>query len=184
MEDSAIIQLFLQRDQRAIEETRNSHGSKLQRLAMNILKNNQDAEESVSDTYFKAWNTIPPQKPNHFFAYLAKICRFIAFGILDRKNARKRSAQIVELTAEMEQCIPAACTDMDMQAEELGALITRFLKGIPLQQRLIFMRRYWYAESVSAVADRLHISESNVKTTLYRTRQRLKKFLEDEGVQI
>ena len=116
MDDREIIELFRQRDQAAIRETAAAYGARLFQLAVGILKNGEDAEEIVNDTYFKAWKTIPPQNPRFLFAYLAKVCRFSAFGRLDRDHAAKRSAEIVELTAEMELCIPDGCVERQLDA--------------------------------------------------------------------
>lgn len=182
MEDDKIIRLFWKRDQRAIRETEASYGARLFRLASGILRNHEDAEESVNDTYLKAWNSIPPQKPRYFFAYLAKICRNQSLGMLDWKNAAKRRAVIVELTAEMEQCIPAPYVESRAESGEIGRLLGDFLKNLSEQKRLIFMRRYWYADSIHEIADRYCISESSVKITLHRTRIKLRSYLEKEGI--
>ena len=106
MEDSQIIELFLARNEDAIRHTDDTYGRRLYHLADGILRSGPDAEESVSDTYLQAWNTIPPQRPTHFYAYIAKICRNFALKKLDWKNAQKRKAEIVALTQEMESCIP------------------------------------------------------------------------------
>ena len=184
MEDAAIIELYWNRNEDAISQTDAVHGKKLHQLSFRIVEDPLDAQECVSDTYLKAWQTIPPQRPTYFFAYLAKICRFISFGILDRRDAAKRKADIVQLTAEMELCIPDRSADRKMECEELGMLLTRFLEGLPRQSRLIFLRRYWYADSVQEIARRYRFSESKVKTQLHRTRQKLRIFLEQEGIQV
>lgn len=184
MGDAEIIDLFWNRDQNAIRETEYAYGAKLHRLSMGILSSNEDAEESVNDTYLKAWETIPPRRPEYFFAYLAKICRFISFGRLDWRNAKKRKAEIVELTAEMESCIPDSFRELQMEGEEIGQLITRFLYQLAEEKRLLFMRRYWYEDSVEDISRRYGLSESNVKIRLYRIRNQLKAFLESEGVQL
>ena len=104
--DDEIIELYWKRDPKAIEETQTHYGEKLGRLSFGILENREDAQECVNDTYLRTWNSIPPTRPQFFFAYLAKICRFLCFDVLDHKNAQKRSALVVELTHEMQQCIP------------------------------------------------------------------------------
>lgn len=117
---------------------------------MQILNSHLDAEESVNDTLLETWNTIPPKKPNYFFAHIAKICRYIAFGKVDWKNAKKRSAELVALTDEMEMCIPDPSSKIDEErsGEEIGRLINQFLSGLSEEKRLIFMRRYWYTDSI------------------------------------
>lgn len=177
MEDHEIVCLYWERDQKAIQKSQDKYGESLRRLAFRFLHNKEDAEECVSDTYLKAWQTIPPQRPERLDAYLFKICRRHALGKLDWNHAQKRSAQIVELTVEMEQCIPAPLEADHLQAEELGQMIGDFLKALPEEQRLIFLRRYWYADPVRDIAQRYGIGESKVKVTLHRTRKKLKAYL-------
>lgn len=184
MEDAQIIQRFWARDQSALQETERKYGARLRQLALRILGNHEDAEECVSDTYLQAWRTIPPQRPEHLFAYLAKLCRFNAFGKLDWQNAKKRNAEIVELTAEMECCIPHPDEAQQLEGAEIGRLLSGFLKELPQESRLIFLRRYWYADSILAISQRYGISESKVKTNLFRTRNKLRAYLEREGVSL
>lgn len=181
MEDEQIIDLYFQRSEEAIRQTEAAHGHKLYTLAYRILLNREDAEESVSDTYLKAWESIPPTRPTYFYAYLAKICRFLCFGRLDWKNAAKRKAEIVELTTEMELCIPDLSREQQLEAQELGRLLNEFLGTLNEESRNIFMRRYWFADSVAEIAQRYRIGESKVKTRLFRARNQLRSFLEKEG---
>lgn len=184
MLDEEIVGLFWARDQRAIRETELVYGERLFLQADRILHCKEDAEESVNDTYLKAWDTIPPQRPRFFYAYLAKICRFFALGRLDWNQAKKRRAQIVELTEEMETCIPDRKYEQQLEAEEIGAILNRFLDMLSADDRLVFMCRYWYADSVKEIAHRCKMGESNVKIRLHRMRNRLKHFLSEEGVWI
>ena len=181
MEDGEILELYFRRDEEAIRQTEAAHGHKLYTLAYRILLSREDAEESVSDTYLKTWDSIPPTKPTYFFAYLSKICRFLCFGKLDWKNAAKRKAEIVELTAEMELCIPDLSREVQAQSQELGRLLNDFLGTLSEENRKLFMRRYWYADSVAEIAQRFRMGESKVKTRLFRTRNQLRVFLEKEG---
>ena len=181
MEDGKIIELYFQRDEEAIRQTEAAYGHKLYTLAYRILLSREDAEESVSDTYLKAWDSIPPTKPTFFFAYLSKICRFLCFGKLDWKNASKRKAEMVELTAEMELCIPDLSREAQVRSQELGQLLNDFLGTLSEENRKLFMRRYWYADSVAEIAQRFRMGESKVKTRLFRTRNQLRVFLEKEG---
>ena len=181
MEDEQIIDLYFQRSEEAIRQTEAAHGHKLYTLAYRILCSREDAEESVSDTYLKAWESIPPTRPTYFYAYLAKICRFLCFGRLDWKNAAKRKAEIVELTTEMELCIPDLSRERQLEAQELGRLLNEFLGTLNEESRNIFMRRYWFADSVAEIAQRYRIGESKVKTRLFRARNQLRSFLEKEG---
>lgn len=184
MEDQKILELYWQRDERAISETDAAHGKKLQTLSYRILSSHEDAQECVSDTYMKAWQTIPPQRPTYFFAYLAKICRFLSFGRLDWLNAAKRKAEMVQLTAEMELCIPDRAVQDRMESKHLGELLNSFLATLTRDNRVIFLRRYWYADSVAEIADRYGMSESKVKTQLHRTRCKLREFLQKEGIEV
>lgn len=182
MEDAEILTLYWRRDEDAIKQTEIAYGRRLHALAEKILQSHEDAQESVSDTYMKAWQTIPPQRPNYFFAYLAKICRNFAFGRLDWRKAAKRNAEVVTLTQEMELCIPDPSQQRKLEGEELGRILNRFLEELPQDKRLIFMRRYWYADSIGQIAARYHISQSKVKTQLHRTRVKLHDYLEKEGI--
>lgn len=182
MEDKKIIDLYWARNEDAIAETEAVYGAKLWTLAERIVQCHEDAEESVSDTYMKAWETIPPQRPNYFFAYLAKICRHFALGKLDWKNAAKRKAEVVALTQEMEQCIPDTSRDGAMAGKEIGRILNRFLETLTPENRCVFLRRYWYVDSIAEIAARYGISESKVKTQLHRTRAKLRTYLEKEGI--
>ena len=141
-------------------------------------------QECVNDTYLRTWNSIPPTRPQFFFAYLAKICRFLCFDVLDHKNAQKRSALVVELTHEMQQCIPDSRNEDKVQGEQIGQNITAFLRIQSKQDRLLFMKRYWYGVSIKDLAQQMQISESSAKVRLHRIRGRLKKYLESEGIWI
>lgn len=184
MEDEQIIELYFRRDQDAIVQTELAHGAKLNALANRILMNHEDAQECVSDTYMKAWETIPPTRPSYFYAYLAKICRFLCFGRLDWNNAAKRKAEIVELSAEMELCIPDQSRERQAESRELARLLNEFLGTLPEESRKIFLRRYWYADSITEIAQRYQMGESKVKTRLFRTRNALRSFLEKEGITV
>lgn len=181
MEDQAIIALYWKRDQEAIRQTDLQYGSRLQHLAYSILFNEEDAKESVNDTYWKTWDTIPPKRPNYFFTYLAKICRYLSMGKLDWNRAQKRSAPIVELTAELERCIPDRQEEGRIQERSLKESLNRFLEGLSKEKRCIFLRRYWFGDSVKEIAQRYGIGESKVKTTLFRVRNQLRQHLLKEG---
>lgn len=181
MEDEQILTLFFARDETALSETREKYGPRLTRLARRFLSSAEDAEECVSDTYLKAWDTIPPQRPVHFFAYLATLCRRFALGYLDRQNAARRSAPTVALTEELAACLPGGGA-AEHSDEALGALLNRFLHAQKPESRAIFLRRYWYADSVKDIAARFGVSESKVKASLHRTRKKLKDYLAQEDI--
>ena len=184
MDDSKIIALFFARNEDAIRHTDDTYGRRLFYLAERIVKNDQDAEESVNDTYMRAWDTIPPQKPRHLFAYLAKICRHFALDRLDWNNAAKRKAEIVSLTQEMEVCIPDSHRDRELEARELGRLLDAFLRTLTPENRMVFLRRYWYVDTVAEIAVRYGLSESAVQMRLSRTRDKLSAYLEMEGIKV
>lgn len=184
MTDDQIIDLYWARNEEAIACTDHTYGQRLHSLAFRILSKYEDSEESVSDTYMKAWQTIPPQRPMYFFAFLAKICRHIALGRLDWQNAAKRNAEVLSLSDEMQLCIPDRGWERSLEGQEIGHLLNEFLATTPKESRVIFLRRYWYADSVAEIAKRFGISESKVKTSLHRTRGKLRAFLEKEGITV
>lgn len=182
MEENKKIELFFERNEYAIKQVDNTYGRRLFMLADNILNNDQDAEESVSDTYWKAWNTIPPQKPKFLFAYLAKICRNFALKRLDWRNAAKRNAEVVSLTQEMECCIPDMTRDRELDARELGRILDAFLRTLSDENQMVFLRRYWYLDTIAEIAVRYGISEGAVQMRLKRTKAKLAEYLEKEGI--
>lgn len=184
MEDSMIVELYWKRDEAAIAETHRQYGQKLMGVAGNILRNHEDSQECVSDTYWKTWETIPPRQPSHFFAYLAKICRHLAFGRLDWNNAAKRKAQVVELTREMELCIPDESREQMLSGKEITRAMNCFLEGLNPESRLIFLRRYWFCDSIAEIAQQYHFSQSKVKTRLHRLRAQLRDYLQQEGIDV
>lgn len=184
MEDAKILDLYFARDEDAIRETDTAYGKRLHTLAKNILQSREDAEESVNDTYAEVWKSIPPRRPKYFFAFLASICRHLSLNRVDWKQAAKRRAQVVPLTEEMENCIPDAVHERQMEAKELGRLLDLFLESLPKDSRLIFLRRYWYVDSVPEIAARYGMTESKVKMQLSRTKEKLRLFLEQEGIYV
>ncbi len=182
MEEKEIIQLFFARDEEAIRRTDAIYGSRLLRIADNILHSRPDAEESVNDTYLKTWNSIPPQRPNHLFGYLARICRNLSLNRLDWTNAAKRKAEVVSLTQEMESCIPDAGREAEVDARELGRILNAFLGTLSPENRMIFVRRYWYVDTTAEIAERYGIREGTLNTRLCRLREKLARYLEKEGI--
>ena len=181
MEDSKIIELLFARNEDGIKHMDDTYGRRLFVLADNIVKNDQDAEESVSDTYMKAWDTIPPKKPMHLFAYLAKICRNFALKKLDWKTAAKRNAEVVSLTQEMENCIPDASRDREVEAKELAEAVGRFLDTVSYTERKVFLMRYFDLAKIQNIASEFNMSTGKVKSMLYRTRNKLREHLQKEG---
>ena len=184
MEDAKIIDLYFARNEDAIQQTDAAYGRKLYCLADRILHDAQDSEESVSDTYMKTWETIPPKRPAYFYAYLAKICRHFALGKLDWKAAAKRKAEVVSLTDEMALCIPDRFQEAEATDKEIGRAMNEFLGSISQESRVIFLRRYWFCDTIAEIAGRYGISESKVKMRLHRTRTQLADFLNREGIAV
>ena len=184
MDDSKIIELFFARNEDAIKHTDDTYGRRLFHLADNIVHNDQDAEESVNDTYMKAWDTIPPQRPEHFFGYIAKICRNFALKRIDWQKAKKRNAEVVTLTQEMENCIPDTYRDMEADERELGRILDAFLRTLTPENQMVFLRRYWYVDTIAEIAVRYGISESAVQMRLNRTRSKLAMYLAKEGIKV
>ncbi len=183
MEDAKIIELYFERNEDAILHTSEKYGSRLLSISKGIVHETETAEECENDTYKAAWDSIPPSEPKeHFFAFLARIIRNISLNFCRSRHTLKRSAYICELSKEMEECIPAPdsclCRVDDMVFAEA---VNGFLSSISEEKRNIFLRRYWYADSLSEIARRFGFSESKVKSTLYRTRENFREYLIKEG---
>lgn len=184
MEDQQIIELFFSRSENAISETARKYGRYCHSIAYHILQNEEDSEECVNDTYLRAWDVIPPKRPEKLSAFLGKLTRNLSLHQYEKYHAEKRGAGRTALALdELQDCIPAA--DNVAQAIDdmaLAEILNRFLAALPAQTRSMFMRRYWYFDSVEEIASRFGVSESKVKMSLLRTRGKLKQFLEKEGV--
>lgn len=183
LEDAQIITLYLQRDETAIAHTTEQYGSRLRRLAYGIVGEQFTAEECENDTYLEAWQSIPPHEPyTYFYAFLARITRHISLNCCRSRNRLKRRAQLCELDAEMEQCIPSP-DDVECRMEEaaLQEVLNAFLAGLSEEKRNVFLRRYWFLDSVEAISKCFSLSESKVKTMLFRCRNQLRDYLIKEG---
>ena len=184
MDDAAIIELYWARQEQALVETDRKYGAYCRAIAQNILKNPADSEECVNDTYMRAWNTIPPQRPAILQVFLGTIVRNLSVNRFRANHTLKRGGgQLPLALEELEFCLPAPDTvERQVEAAELGRLIDAFLRGLPERDRYMFIRRYWYVDSVRDIARKLRISEGTVKSNLFRTRQKLKDLLGREGV--
>jgi RNA polymerase sigma-70 factor (ECF subfamily) len=184
MDDSLIIQLFWDRSESAIHETSAKYGNYCRSIAWNILLNNEDTEECVNDTYMNLWNSIPPQKPNSLSAYAAKITRNLSLNKYKYKNALKRKSTEMDLIFdELEGCIPSiGGTEADYEMKILTESLSTFIRTLPKNSQVAFIRRYWYSDSIQAIAERLNITESTVRSMLFRSRGKLKKYLAREGI--
>lgn len=183
MDDNRIIELYLQRDEAAIRQTEEKYGNRLRFLAYGITNDQQTAEECENDTYIETWNRIPPHEPrSYFYAFLARITRHISLNCCRNRSRLKRSAFICELTQELEECIPSP-DDVECRIDDmvLAGAINEFLSELDEKKRNIFIRRYWYLDSIAEISKRFDLSESKVKTTLFRCRNSLRDYLETEG---
>lgn len=185
MEDEKIIELYWKRDEEAIKQTNQKYGSFCYHIAHNILKNQEDSEECVNDTWFKAWMIIPPKHPDFFQAFLGKITRNLSLDRYRRSRASKRGGGAVEIIyEELEECIADRGADTQTDSIVITDAVSRFLEELSHDARIIFVRRYWYADSIEQIAQRYHMSESKVKSALMRSRNKLKAFLEKEGIAV
>ena len=186
LEDSQIVALYLSRSESAVGHTADKYGPRLQALSFGIVQDAQTAEECENDTYLEAWNRIPPHEPtDYFYAFLARITRNISLNRCRDRSRLKRQAHICQLTAELEQCIPAP-DDTACRLDDLAfcQVLNGFLSTLSIEKRNIFLRRYWYLDSVADIAQRFSLSQSKVKTTLHRCRKLLWNYLEKEGYTI
>ncbi len=183
LDDREIVALYLNRDETAIQQTAEKYGQRLRGLSFGIVRDTQTAEECENDAYLAAWNSIPPHEPGgYLYAFLARIVRHISLDHCRRRERLKRSAAVCELSAELEQCIPAP-DDCQCRLDDvaLGEAINGFLGTLSPEKRRVFLRRYWYFDSVTEIAKGFGVSESKVKTALHRCRTQMKNYLEKEG---
>ncbi len=184
--DNEIIERFFARDESALDETRRKYGECLRRIAKNILGENGADEECVNTAYLRAWMAIPPERPDNLAAYLIKITRRLAIDVLRGKNRRKRRASEYDVSlSELENCLSAGDTTIQIvDSRVLATAINAYLRGISPEARCLFAGRYYYADSLKTLAEYYGMSEASVKSSLYRTRQGLKKYLLQEGFEI
>lgn len=186
MDDREIIALYFKRLESAITETAKKYGNYCFSISHNILRNRHDAEESVNDTYLQTWNSIPPTKPNCLSAYLAKIVRNISLNRIKSQNTQKRGSGEYELVyEELEGTISSSQLVEDLLDEiSLRDLINRWLDTLSPEQRMVFVGRYWYFDSISTISAKMDFSDSKTKMLLLRLRNDLKKYLESEGIHL
>ena len=184
MDDKSIIDLYFSRDEEAITQTDQKYGRYCYCIAYNILNNKEDAEESVSDTYMSAWSAIPPHRPSALAAFLGKITRHISIDRWRARSAQKRGGtEVILVLEELEDCVTGLQNvEMEYERKELLRAYAAFLDALPVTERRVFLRRYWYVDSIEAIAKKSGISQSKVKTMLHRTRARLRKQLAKEGL--
>lgn len=184
MEDNQIIDLYWKRSDAAIVETSSKYSKYCHYISNNILRNTQDAEECVNDTFLQAWNAIPPNRPDRLSAFLAKITRNLSFNKYKSYSAKKRGGSQAELAlAELEECIPSSeNVEQVIDNISLADTINHFLASLPQTNRMVFMRRYWYLSSIKEIGCEFNMKENKVKSILFRERKKLKTLFEKEGI--
>lgn len=185
MEDKQIVELYWERSETAISATADKYGRYCHYIAYRILHSDEDSEECVNDTYLAAWDKMPPERPSALKAFLGKLTRNISLNRYDYLTAEKRGGGEIPLALdELAECVGDG-TEADLaQNMALTEIINRFLHSLSQENRMIFMRRYWYLSSVLEIADDYKISEGKVKMSLYRSRKKLKQILEKEGISL
>lgn len=183
MDDKEIVDLYLARDEAAISKTSEKYGKKLRLLAYKVCGDMPTAEECENDTYLKAWDTIPPHIPKtYFFSFLARITRCIAINCVKKATRQKRNAELLELTQELENSIPHLNeVESRFDGDMLSKAISEFLRMLTAEKRNIFLRRYWFMDSIAEISKRYSISEGKIKSSLFRTRSALHDYLIKEG---
>lgn len=184
MEDEQILELYWQRSEDAIAETAVKYGTYCHSISYGILRNAEDAEECVTDTYLRTWNAIPPQRPKHLAAFLAKIVRNLSLSRYRKSMAKFRGGGELRLAfEELEHAIPSPHTVESVTAEtELIRVLEQYLYKLSKEKRQVFLLRYWYLRSITEISVQMHISESKVRSMLFRVRKELKAYLEEEGI--
>ena len=183
LEDSEIISLFYERSEQAIAELERKYGGAVRKTASNFLSSRQDVEECANDTWLGVWNSIPPQHPDSLIAYVCKIARNLALWRFHSNTAQKRNSRYDLVLDELEECIPSTVNvETDYEEKEISAAIVRFLDTLGYEDRFCFLRRYWYADSVSDIAAMTHSNSHRISVRLFRTRERLHRYLKEEGL--
>lgn len=186
MQDDLIVALYWKRDEAAIKETEQKYGQYLSKIAYHILSDIEDSKESVNDTYLKAWNSMPPHKPEFLAAYLGKITRELSIDIFRKRNREKRKASEYALSlSELEECVSGGDTTQEnVDLHLLAKAINTYLYTLDPKTRIVFVGRYYYMDSIKEIASYCNMSESKTKSMLHRTRIGLKAHLEKEGFHI
>lgn len=185
MEDKQIIELYFQRNETAITETAAKYGPFCHKIAMNILSIREDAEECVNDTYHSVWNQIPPTNPDSFRAFLGRITRNLSISRFRHLRAQKRFAGMELMLSELEECIPASnSVEQTIEANALSSYINEWLMTLVEADAMLFIRRYWYGDSVQGLAEKTDTTAAKMAQTMLRLRKSLKAYLEQKGVML
>lgn len=186
MEDNEIIELFFSRSEQAIVELSCKYGLLCKKVSFNILKNMQDVEECLNDTYLGVWNAIPPNRPDSLVTYVCKIVRNLSLKRLRYNTAQKRNNYYDLSLSELEECflIDSSNHQASYDTEQLTMVIEKFLDSLDQKSRVMFIKRYWYLDSISSIAKEFEMKENNVTVKLLRIKNKMKKFLEKEKVRL
>lgn len=184
MDDLTIIELYFARNEKAIVETDKKYGKLCFSVANNILFNDEDSEECVNDTFLSVWNKIPPTRPKSFMAYICQIVRFLSMKKLEYNRALKRSQNITVSYSDLEDILPSSYVSPECGFEDIAKLVSEFLRSENEDSRNVFIRKYYFFDSIGTIAARYSYTESKVKNMLYHSRIKLKKFLKKEGIDV
>jgi len=184
MEDAQIIGLYLSRSEDAIAATAKKYGPYLNQIAYNILRSREDTEEILEDTYFAAWNAIPPEIPRVLKHYLSRIVRNLSFSRLDYLTAKCRDSHMILLLSELDACVPDRAGDVEaaLDGKRTAEVLNRFLSRLDRMDCAVLLCRYYHCMSIAQIAEKYQLPQRNVKYRLSRTRQQLRKFLDKEGI--
>lgn len=183
IDDEKIIEMFFLRSEQGLRELDIKYGKVCQKLSYNIVNNKQDAEECVNDAYLGAWNTIPPATPSPLLTYICKIVRNISLKIYYKKEAAKRNSDYTIAMEEIEACIADPNTvETEIEARELARIIESFLDTLTVENRVIFIRRYWFSDSCKDIAEFVGLTEKNISVRLTRIRQKMRSYLAEREV--
>ena len=181
MKDADIVNLYWERNERALRETRNAYGGVCFKISFNILRNHEDAEECVNDAYLKTWNSIPEERPISLKNWISRIIRNVSINRWKNLHRLKRFSGMTVLLDELDECIPVTNSVEDqIEKKELTQLINRWLSGLEVNDRIIFLRRYWYGESVKTIAYDLNVQPGYVSKRLFNLRKNLRGCYESE----
>lgn len=184
MDDLGIIALYFARDEQAIKETDAKYGKLCYRIAYNILNNYEDSKECVNDTYVGVWNAIPPTRPNNFMSFVCRIARNLTLKKLAFMRCEKRWLGVFVSLDELEAVLPDERIAVEVSDEDIGKLISDFLRRQKEAVRNVFIRKYYFFDSIGEIAERYSFTESKVKNMLFHTRNKLREYLIKEGVEI
>ena len=185
MEDTAIIDLYWSLDEDALTQTDRKYGPMCRTIALHILSDRQDSEECVNDTWHRAWNTMPPQRPDSLRAYLGRIVRNLSISRLRQRTAQKRGGGTSVLFSELEDCLPSPLqTEQELNTKELAAAISRWLRTLDSDDRVLFVRRYWYGDPLHTLAEQWGLGPNPMAKRMFKLRRSLKQALEKEGFEV